>query len=80
MPLLYKNGYYGMALPNSSDADWIRTTQTGIIPYQSGGVTEGHQNLGSSGWYFGNGYVTNMYTNILNANDHVTAPTMYTSN
>lgn len=60
------NSYYGMTAPNNADNVWIRTTQQGIIPYQSGGRTGGHQSLGTSSWYFQSGYVQNMYVNKIN--------------
>ena len=52
------NGYYGMLTPAGSDSDWIRTTNTGLIPYQSGGVDGGHNSIGTSTWYFGNIFST----------------------
>lgn len=51
------NGYYGMARPDGNTSDWIRTTTTGIIPYQSGGAGAGHCGLGTSSWYFSNAYI-----------------------
>ena len=60
------NSYYGMTAPDGTDNVWIRTTSQGIIPYQSGGRTAGHNYLGTSSWYFGYGYVQNMYVNKLN--------------
>lgn len=49
--------YIGMTTPNGSDAEWIRTTQNGIIPYRSGGSG----NLGTSGWPFSNIYANAFY-------------------
>jgi hypothetical protein len=60
------NSYYGMTVPDGSDNQWIRTTSQGIIPYQSGGRTGGHNYLGTSSWYFAYGYIQNMYVNKLN--------------
>ena len=60
------NGFWGMTDPSGADNVWIRTTWNGIIPYQSGGRTAGHGGLGTSSWYFGSGYVQNMYVNKLN--------------
>ena len=57
------NGYVGMAKPDGSTSDWIRTTQSGIIPYQSGGRGSGHAALGTSSWYFSSSFVDNTYCN-----------------
>lgn len=62
----FLNGYWGMTDPVGADNVWIRTTSQGIIPYQSGGRTAGHNYLGTSTWYFGYGYIQNMYVNKLN--------------
>lgn len=60
-PLLgnYINGYYGMMRPDRNHADWIRTTQQGIIPYQNGGASS----LGTSSWPFANIHANNIYDN-----------------
>lgn len=55
------NGYWGMTQPNGADNVWIRTTNQGIIPYQSGGRGGGHQQLGTDSWYFSKSYVDHMY-------------------
>ena len=55
------NGYYGMARPDGNTSDWIRTTSSGIIPYQRGGSTAGHCSIGTSSWYFSSAYIQNMY-------------------
>lgn len=60
------NGYYGMARPDGNTSDWIRTTTTGIIPYQSGGAGAGHCGLGTSSWYFSNAYIDTV--NCVNTN------------
>ena len=60
------NGYYGMARPDGNTSDWIRTTTTGIIPYQSGGAGGGHCGLGTSSWYFGAAYIDTV--NCVNTN------------
>ena len=62
----YLNGYWGLTDPYGADNVWIRTTSQGIIPYQSGGRTAGHNYLGTSSWYFAYGYIQNMYVNKLN--------------
>lgn len=69
------NGYWGMAQPNGADNVWIRTTNQGIIPYQSGGRGGGHQGLGTSSWYFSNSYIDNMYGVHLDLSGRITAST-----
>ena len=78
------NGYWGMADPSSNARVWIRTTNQGIIPYQSGGAGNGHQSLGTSGWYFKAAYIDNIYGTVSNAdkldgvhNGEVTAKHLY---
>lgn len=61
------NGYWGMADPSSNTGVWIRTTNQGIIPYQSGGAGNGHQSLGTSSWYFRAAYIDNIYGTASNA-------------
>lgn len=51
------NGYYGLAEPGGGTSNWIRTTTSGIIPYQSGG----HGSLGTSSWPFSTVYANNFY-------------------
>jgi hypothetical protein len=51
------NGYDGLNGPNSGTSSWIRTTTSGIIPYQSGGSSS----LGTSTWPFTNVYSNNIY-------------------
>lgn len=56
MQLKFANDFWGMTCP-SGDADWIRTTKNGLIPYQSGGASA----LGTESWPF-----SNVWTNELN--------------
>lgn len=51
------NGHYGMAKPDGTTSDWIRTTSSGIIPYQSGSNSA----LGTSSWKFKNAYIDTVY-------------------
>lgn len=51
------NGYYGLKLPNGSTSSWVRTTQNGIIPYQSGG----NGSIGTSSWPFSTVYANTYY-------------------
>lgn len=62
------NGYYGMAQPGGNTSDWIRTTQNGIIPYQSGT----NSSLGTSSWKFNNGYIAHIYSTDVKIADKVT--------
>lgn len=55
------NDYYGMAKPDGTDNDWIRTTTNGIIPYQSGKKGSGHSSIGTDSWYFSKAYIDNIY-------------------
>ncbi len=54
----HANDYWGMMTPGGSDSEWIRTTSNGILPYQRGGSTDGHQYLGTDSWYFLHAYIT----------------------
>lgn len=54
------NGYWGMAAPDKNTSTWIRTTNQGLLPYQSGSIGSGHQDLGTSSWYFANAYIDNV--------------------
>lgn len=58
------NGYWGMADPSSNTGVWIRTTNQGIIPYQSGGKGSGHCGLGASSWYFSSAYIDTVHGNL----------------
>ena len=60
------NVYYGMADPDGTDTNWIRTTSKGIIPYQSGSRGDGHSQLGTSTYYFSTSYIDNMYSGFIN--------------
>lgn len=55
--LAFANSHYGMVTNDGNSSNWIRTTQNGIIPYQSGGSSS----LGTSGWPFSTVYATNFY-------------------
>ena len=58
----HANGYWGMTSPDGENNAWIRTTTSGIIPYQEGGAGNGHCYLGTSTWYFGESYIDRMYS------------------
>lgn len=54
------NGYWGLTAPDGNTSNWIRTTTSGIIPYQSGGASA----LGTSSWPFSNAYINTVYGNL----------------
>lgn len=58
------NGYYGMTLPDGTDANWIRTTSNGIIPYASGT----NSSLGTSSWKFAKAYIDQVYADGIKCN------------
>ncbi len=61
----FQEGYYGMALPDGSDNNWIRTTNFGIIPYSS----TIKSSLGTDKWQFGKAYIETVYTITTKASD-----------
>lgn len=65
------NGFYGMARPDGNTSDWIRTTNNGIIPTQSGSRGSGHSALGTSSWYFSSSYIDHMYSTDVKIADKV---------
>ena len=58
----YREGYYGLCTPDANNLDWIRTTQNGIIPFQSGG----YSNIGTSSWRFNEGWFNYLNSHTLN--------------
>lgn len=58
------NDYYGIAMPDGTSTGWIRTTSTGLLPYESGAVGNGHSSLGNESWYFSKAYIDNIYGNL----------------
>ncbi|WP_415954876.1 shufflon system plasmid conjugative transfer pilus tip adhesin PilV [Phocaeicola coprophilus] len=61
----FQEGYYGMALPDGSDNNWIRTSRFGIIPYSS----EIKSSLGTGLWQFGEAYIETVHTITTRASD-----------
>ncbi len=57
----FKFGYWGLMNPDGNTNGWIRTTSSGLLPYQSG-VTSG---IGSAYWRFNTGYFNLLYANRL---------------
>ncbi len=58
-----KNGYEGMMTAAGSDSGWIRTTESGLIPYSSN-TTSGSSFLGTSSWPFKGVYAKTFYGNL----------------
>lgn len=50
------SGYVGLAAPDGNTATYIKTPQSGILPYQSGGSGA----VGSDQWRFNTGYFVNL--------------------
>ena len=59
------NGYQGFTLNDGTTSNWIRTTSSGIIPYQTANSSWDSANsaLGTSAWRFANGYIKEVYCN-----------------
>lgn len=64
MGIVKANNYYGIAMPDGTTTDWVRTTIAGFLPYESGSVGNGHSSLGSESWYFSKAYIDNIYGNL----------------
>ena len=54
------NGFWGMRTPDGGN-DWIRTPNSGLIPYVHGNAGSGHSSLGTSTWYFSTAYIDKVY-------------------
>lgn len=62
----WQGGYFGMADATGGDSAWIRTTSQGLIPYTEGvATTGGNCYLGTSSWYFKEGYISKVYANTI---------------
>ena len=59
------NGYQGFTLNDGTTSNWIRTTSSGIIPYQTANSSWDSANsaLGTSAWRFSSGYIKEVYCN-----------------
>ena len=62
---LFGIDYVGFTLNDGTTSNWIRTTTSGIIPYQTADSSWDSANsaLGTSAWRFANGYVKEVYCN-----------------
>ena len=56
----YLNSYWGLMNPEGSTSGWMRTTNSGLLPYASGGSSS---SLGMSSWPFNNIYGKTIYAN-----------------
>ena len=41
--------------------DWIRTPNSGLLPYINGNAGSGHSSLGTNSWYFSTAYIDKVY-------------------
>ena len=56
------SGYSKILKPDGSE-NWIKANAGfGFIPSQSGGASSGHDNIGTTGWYWANAYIQNIYS------------------
>ncbi len=65
--------YVGMARPDGTATGWTRVTQSGLLPYASGGQSS---SIGTATWQFKNGHFKNLYADgndILNGSGWKTA-------
>ena len=65
----HMSGYYGMTGPDKDDANFIRTTQQGLIPYDMGSLENGTSNIGNENWRFEKAYLNDIYSRKLNIGD-----------
>lgn len=60
MGMRYENGFWGLT-PGGNNTLWVRTSGTGIIPFEKGDAGFGHQSLGTPSWYFSEIRVDSVY-------------------
>lgn len=73
------SGYTGITAPNGSDAGWIRTTNSGLLPHTQDS-TNGYGSVGSSGWPFKNIYAKSINGKSPNSADAYTVTVNTTKN
>lgn len=56
----FNNSYWGIRTPDGGN-DWIRTPNTGLLPYTYGKAGLGHSSLGTDSWYFSTAYIDKVY-------------------
>ena len=59
----FNNDYWGIRTPDGGN-DWIRTPNTGLLPYTYGKAGSGHSSLGTNSWYFSTAYIDQVYGNL----------------
>ncbi|MGI1988681.1 beta strand repeat-containing protein [Shewanella glacialipiscicola] len=68
MMVEYLNGYRGMTDHSNGASSWVRTTVSGIIPYQSGVSSA----IGTSSWRFASAYINSVFGNLIGNADTAT--------
>lgn len=67
----FNNDYWGIRTPDGGN-DWIRTPNTGLLPYTYGKAGSGHSSLGTSEWYFSTAYIDQVYGSLRGNADSAT--------
>lgn len=73
----FNNSFWGMRTPDGGN-DWIRTPNSGLIPYVQGNAGSGHSSLGTSTWYFSTAYIDKVYGSLKGNADTATTATKAT--
>lgn len=68
------NSYWGMRTPDGGN-DWIRTPNSGLLPYINGNAGSGHSSLGTNSWYFSTAYIDKVYGSLKGNADTATKAT-----
>lgn len=56
----FYNGFWGIRTPDGGN-NWIRTPNTGLLPYTYGKAGSGHSSLGTNEQYFSTAYIDQVY-------------------
>ena len=67
----FNNSYWGIRTPDGGN-DWIRTPNTGLLPYTYGKAGSGHSSLGTNSWYFSTAYIDKVYGSLKGNADSAT--------
>ena len=70
----HNNNYWGMRTPDGGN-DWIRTPNSGLLPYINGNAGSGHSSLGTNSWYFSTAYIDKVYGSLKGNADTATKAT-----